>query len=152
MQSDEDIGKVAQATPVVVAKALELFMTSLIQESCNQARNRNAKRVSPAHLKQAVKSIEHFDFLIEMVEKYPDPVGASADPSNPQNTIAPSTSNTSNTSVGASNASLLPSESNEDSSDSNYNQQDDASVEYQPQDDNSGHSDTKTRTRTRTRS
>lgn len=76
MQSDEDIGKVAQATPVVVAKALELFMTSLIQESCNQARCRNAKRVSPAHLKQAVKSIEHFDFLVEMVEKYPDPVGA----------------------------------------------------------------------------
>lgn len=74
MQSDEDIGKVAQATPVVVAKALELFMVSLIEESCSQARSRNAKRVSPAHLKQAVLAIEHFDFLAETVEKYPDPV------------------------------------------------------------------------------
>lgn len=74
MQSDEDIGKVAQATPVVVAKALELFMVSLIEESCAQARARNAKRVSPAHLKQAVLAIEHFDFLQETVEKYPDPV------------------------------------------------------------------------------
>lgn len=74
MQSDEDIGKVAQATPVVVAKALELFMVSLIEESCAQARSRNAKRVSPAHLKQAVLAIEHFDFLQDTVEKYPDPV------------------------------------------------------------------------------
>lgn len=78
MQSDEDIGKVAQATPVVVAKALELFMVSLIEESCAQARSRNAKRVSPAHLKQAVLAIEHFDFLAETVQKYPDPVAAES--------------------------------------------------------------------------
>jgi len=81
MQSDEDIGKVAQATPVVVAKALELFMVSLIEESCAQARLRNAKRVSPAHLKQAVLAIEHFDFLQETVEKYPDPVAQDPTPS-----------------------------------------------------------------------
>jgi hypothetical protein len=81
MQSDEDIGKVAQATPVVVAKALELFMVSLIEESCAQARLRNAKRVSPAHLKQAVLAIEHFDFLQETVEKYPDPVAQEPAPS-----------------------------------------------------------------------
>lgn len=75
MQSDEDIGKVAQATPVVVAKALELFMISLVDESCNQAKLRNSKRVLPGHLKQAVFTIEHFDFLREIMEKYSDPVG-----------------------------------------------------------------------------
>jgi hypothetical protein len=74
MQSDEEIGKVAQATPVVVAKALELFMVALVDESCNQARLRNAKRVSPAHLKQAVLTTEHFDFLQDIMQKYPDPV------------------------------------------------------------------------------
>lgn len=92
MQSDDDIGKVAQATPVVVAKALELFMASLIQESCSQARSRNAKRVSPAHLKQAVKSIEQFDFLIETVEKYPDPVGVPVEPSHSLVPTSPSLS------------------------------------------------------------
>ncbi|KAK9451488.1 DNA polymerase epsilon subunit C [Limtongia smithiae] len=79
MQADDDIGKVAQATPLVVAKALEMFMISLVQESCNQARLRNAKRVSPAHLKQAVLQTEQFDFLAEIVGKYPDPVAVSAD-------------------------------------------------------------------------
>jgi hypothetical protein len=74
MQSDDEIGKVAQATPVVVAKALELFMIALVDESCNQARTRNSRRVSPAHLKQAVITTEHFDFLQELVSKYPDPV------------------------------------------------------------------------------
>ncbi|KAK9457767.1 DNA polymerase epsilon subunit C [Dipodascopsis uninucleata] len=74
MQADDDIGKVAQATPLVVAKALELFMVALVEESCNQARQRNAKRVSPSHLKQAVLSTEQFDFLADIVSKYPDPV------------------------------------------------------------------------------
>ncbi|ODQ67922.1 DNA polymerase epsilon subunit C [Nadsonia fulvescens var. elongata DSM 6958] len=74
MQSDDDIGKVAQATPIVVAKALELFMISLIEESCNQARNTNSKRVAPAHLKQAVMNTDQFDFLQEVVDKYPNPI------------------------------------------------------------------------------
>ncbi|KAK9467550.1 DNA polymerase epsilon subunit C [Lipomyces arxii] len=79
MQADDDIGKVAQATPLVVAKALELFMISLVRESCGQARMRSAKRVSPAHLKQAVLSKEEFDFLVDTVSKYPDPVAATAE-------------------------------------------------------------------------
>ncbi|KAK9236006.1 DNA polymerase epsilon subunit C [Lipomyces kononenkoae] len=83
MQADDDIGKVAQATPLVVAKALELFMISLVQESCNQARLRNAKRVSPSHLKQAVLSTEQFDFLAETVGKYPDAVAVSGDKPEP---------------------------------------------------------------------
>ncbi|KAK9479722.1 DNA polymerase epsilon subunit C [Lipomyces japonicus] len=78
MQADDDIGKVAQATPLVVAKALELFMISLVQESCRHARMRNAKRVSPAHLKQAVLETEQFDFLADTVKKYPDAVGVSS--------------------------------------------------------------------------
>ncbi len=70
MQSDEDIGKVAQATPVVVAKALELFMIQLVDESCKRARAKQVKRVSLAHLYQAVMEEEKFDFLREVMEKY----------------------------------------------------------------------------------
>ncbi len=91
MQMDEDVGKVAQATPVLicelsktfiiryillnfqrfsllprilniifflfnlittnhVAKALELFMQSLIDHACQETRTRNAKRMSVSHL------------------------------------------------------------------------------------------------------
>ncbi|KAK9461883.1 DNA polymerase epsilon subunit C [Lipomyces oligophaga] len=78
MQADDDIGKVAQATPVVVSKALELFMISLVQGACDQARMRNARKVSPGHLKQAVMNIDKFDFLIDTVSKYPDPVAVTA--------------------------------------------------------------------------
>lgn len=145
MQSDEDIGKVAQATPVVVAKALELFMTSLIQESCNQARSRNAKRVSPAHLKQAVKSTEQFDFLVEMVEKYPDPVGAPVEASNQQSTLGSSTS------LNTTSDTAIPSFNTEDSSDSSGQRDEesgDASADYQPV-TSSAQTGTTTRSRTR---
>ncbi|KAF2144238.1 uncharacterized protein K452DRAFT_285485 [Aplosporella prunicola CBS 121167] len=72
MQADEDVGKVAQVTPHVVAKALELFMISLVTKAANEAKNRSSKRVSAAHLKQAVLQDEHFDFLNDIVNKVSD--------------------------------------------------------------------------------
>ncbi|KAF2674195.1 histone-fold-containing protein [Microthyrium microscopicum] len=72
MQADEDVGKVAQVTPVAVAKALELFMVSLITRSAGEARTRNSKRVLPGHLKAAVMGDEQFDFLNEIVSKVQD--------------------------------------------------------------------------------
>lgn len=71
MQLDEDVGKVAQATPILIckypyweqltlmlmanmifliAKALELFMQSLIDHACQESRVRSAKRLTVAHL------------------------------------------------------------------------------------------------------
>lgn len=156
MQSDEDIGKVAQATPVVVAKALELFMTSLIQESCNQARCRNAKRVSPSHLKQAVKSIEHFDFLIETVEKYPDPVGAPVEPLH-QQAAFPSSSNDSSRKASTTDVPGETSDNNDvphnDGEDEDEEEEDvDTSMDYTPAAGNTKSSGTTTRSRTRARS
>ncbi|KAB2577244.1 Transcription factor CBF/NF-Y/archaeal histone [Lasiodiplodia theobromae] len=72
MQADEDVGKVAQVTPHVVAKALELFMISLVTKAATEAKNRSSKRVSAAHLKQAVLQDEHFDFLNDIVNKVSD--------------------------------------------------------------------------------
>ncbi|KAL9062878.1 MAG: hypothetical protein Q9157_008565 [Trypethelium eluteriae] len=99
MQADEDVGKVAQVTPVVVcecshllsspfldlltetwntdvhvpiAKALELFMIALVTKSANFAKSSNSKRVTAAHLKQAVTADEQFDFLGEIVSKVAD--------------------------------------------------------------------------------
>lgn len=82
MQADEDIGKVAQVTPHVVSRALELFMIRLISASAAQAKaaqgtgagggGKGPRRILAQHLKKAVQEDETFDFLAEIVGKVPD--------------------------------------------------------------------------------
>ncbi|KAF7731847.1 hypothetical protein EC973_007678 [Apophysomyces ossiformis] len=78
MQLDEDVGKVAQATPILISKALELFMQSLIDQACQETRVRNAKRLSVAHLKKTIETTEQFDFLKDIVASVPDPVESTS--------------------------------------------------------------------------
>ncbi|WFD36620.1 hypothetical protein MCUN1_003505 [Malassezia cuniculi] len=72
MQADEDVGKVAQATPVVIF--LELFMQDIVVCAAGHTRQSGGKRVTPYHLKRAIETNETFDFLKEIVEKVADPV------------------------------------------------------------------------------
>lgn len=84
MQADEDIGKVAQVTPHVVSRALELFMIKLITASADHARggpaavggsagaSKGPKRVLAQHLKRAIQADETFDFLADIIAKVPD--------------------------------------------------------------------------------
>jgi hypothetical protein len=90
MQADEDVGKVAQVTPIAVckfhspqtgsamianlpaAKALELFMISLVTKAAHEAKERNSKRVTASHLKHAVAKDEVLDFLADIIAKVPD--------------------------------------------------------------------------------
>ncbi|RMZ91080.1 hypothetical protein DV736_g1682, partial [Chaetothyriales sp. CBS 134916] len=80
MQADEDIGKVAQATPTAMAKALELFMVALITKGAAEARRpTNAsgaggggKRITAQHLKSALMADPQFDFLSEQCASVPD--------------------------------------------------------------------------------
>ncbi|CEP23164.1 BUR6 [Cyberlindnera jadinii] len=67
MQSDEDIGKVAQATPVVVGRALEFFLANLVQASAEQAKISGTKRVTAQHVKSAIQSDDKFDFLVDTI-------------------------------------------------------------------------------------
>ncbi|KAK4106160.1 hypothetical protein N658DRAFT_490766 [Parathielavia hyrcaniae] len=69
MQADEEVGKVAQQTPIAVGKALELFMVALVTRSAEVARQRNSKRVSGQMLKQVIESDDQWDFLREIVRK-----------------------------------------------------------------------------------
>lgn len=69
MQADEEVGKVAQQTPIAVGKALEMFMIQLVRKSAEVARDKNSKRVTPAMLKTVVETDEHWDFLREIVSK-----------------------------------------------------------------------------------
>ena len=92
MQADEDVGKVAQVTPTAVcksqtfvfhsspvvflttstAKALELFMISIVTKAAERAREKGQKRVTAVHLKQALQNDEQFDFLADIIAKVPD--------------------------------------------------------------------------------
>lgn len=71
MQSDEEIGKVAQATPIIVGRALEIFMANLVEGSLLEAKKQGVKRITASHVKSAIENTEQFDFLVEAVEKYP---------------------------------------------------------------------------------
>ena len=80
MQADEDIGKVAQVTPHVVSRALELFMIKLISTAAAQARGpaqaggsgKGPKRVLAQHMKKAIAGDDTFDFLADIIAKVPD--------------------------------------------------------------------------------
>ncbi|CCL98491.1 uncharacterized protein FIBRA_00489 [Fibroporia radiculosa] len=73
MQKDEEVGKVAQATPVVISKALELFLAMIIEEANKVTAERGSRRVEAYHLKHAVETVDMLDFLKEIVEAVPDP-------------------------------------------------------------------------------
>lgn len=69
MQADEEVGKVAQQTPIAVGKALELFMISMVTKSAELAKEKGQKRVTAQMLKQVAETDEQFDFLNEIVGK-----------------------------------------------------------------------------------
>lgn len=54
------------------AKALELFMISIVTKAAKQTRERAQKRITAVHLKQALQEDEQFDFLAEIIAKVPD--------------------------------------------------------------------------------
>jgi histone H3/H4 len=72
MQADEDVGKVAQATPTAVSKALELFIISLVTKGAGEARGKGSKKVTASHLKAALTKEPQMDFLSEICEKISD--------------------------------------------------------------------------------
>ncbi|KAJ3681059.1 hypothetical protein LUZ60_015548 [Juncus effusus] len=72
MQADEDVGKIALAVPVLVSKALELFLQDLCDRTYNVSLQRGMKTMSSLHLKQCVHGFNHYDFLRDIVSKVPD--------------------------------------------------------------------------------
>ena len=61
----------------MIAKALELFMISLVTKAAAEARIKGSKRVTPVHLKQAVEKDEQLDFLGDIISKVQDAPAAS---------------------------------------------------------------------------
>ncbi|KAM7522951.1 hypothetical protein LguiA_012853 [Lonicera macranthoides] len=78
MQADEDVGKIAMAVPLLVSKALELFLQDLCDRTYEITLQRGAKTMNSLHLKQCVQSFNVFDFLRDIVSKVPDLGGSEA--------------------------------------------------------------------------
>ncbi|KAL7978243.1 hypothetical protein Chor_014782 [Crotalus horridus] len=79
MQTDEEIGKVAAAVPVIISRALELFLESLLKTACHVTQSRNAKTMTTTHLKQCIEQEQQFDFLKDLVASVPDMQGDAED-------------------------------------------------------------------------
>ncbi|CAB4064590.1 DRAP1 [Lepeophtheirus salmonis] len=75
MQSDEDVGKVAAAVPVIISRALELFVETLLKKVNDVAQDRGARTLTPSHIKRCIHSETRFHFLKELVSSVPELTG-----------------------------------------------------------------------------
>jgi Dr1-associated corepressor len=73
MQSDEEVGKIATSTPILVGKALECMLEDVLSAAAAVAHAKRSKTVSPAHLREAVEAADKFDFLRATLAKAPRP-------------------------------------------------------------------------------
>ncbi|KAH9404858.1 PREDICTED: cell wall protein RBR3-like [Rhagoletis zephyria] len=72
MQSDEEVGKVAQVVPIIISKSLEIFVEQLLQSSAEVTRSRNARTLTPTHIKTSILQKPEFGFLREIAQGIPD--------------------------------------------------------------------------------
>ncbi|KAE8743304.1 hypothetical protein FOCC_FOCC011085 [Frankliniella occidentalis] len=72
MQTDEQVGKVAQAVPIMISRTLELFVQSLMTSALAVTNAKNARTLSPSHMKQCIVSDQRFHFLKDLVRSLPD--------------------------------------------------------------------------------
>ena len=68
MQVDEDIGKVAQAVPAMIGRALELFSIMLVQKSGEITSQKGAKTLTQEHVIAVIREEPRLDFLVHLVE------------------------------------------------------------------------------------
>ncbi|XP_037343132.1 dr1-associated corepressor isoform X2 [Pungitius pungitius] len=79
MQKDPEVGRIATAVPVIISRAVEMFLTSLLTGIFAITRSKRGAAVSVTHIKQCVESEKLFHFLTELVERAPSPAGRQED-------------------------------------------------------------------------
>ncbi|KAL0027491.1 hypothetical protein WJX77_005505 [Trebouxia sp. C0004] len=72
MQTDEDVGKIAQGAPVLMSRAMELFLSKLCEGTAAVATGGHARTATPSHLKAFVTSNGKLDFLAEKFASVPN--------------------------------------------------------------------------------
>ena len=63
MQTNEEVGKVSAVVPVIISRTLEMFIESLLRKTCEVTKGKNARTLTPAHLKATISSESQFAFL-----------------------------------------------------------------------------------------
>ncbi|KAK2826746.1 hypothetical protein Q5P01_020960 [Channa striata] len=69
MQQDTEVGRIATAVPVIISRALEMFLKSLLTKTCLITQSKPSSVMSLAHMKQCIESEKLFHFLKELVER-----------------------------------------------------------------------------------
>uniref|UniRef100_A0A669F913 Transcription factor CBF/NF-Y/archaeal histone domain-containing protein n=1 Tax=Oreochromis niloticus TaxID=8128 RepID=A0A669F913_ORENI len=67
MQKDTEVGRMAMAVPVIISRALEIFLKSLLTKTCVITESKLSTVVSVAHMKQCIESEKLFHFLKDLV-------------------------------------------------------------------------------------
>ena len=70
IQTDEDIGKMLAAVPVVVAKMTELFLTNLLERGGELAEERGAATLTQHHLASVIRE-DHRWKKVNSPDQYP---------------------------------------------------------------------------------
>ncbi|KAM4541181.1 uncharacterized protein V3H82_023041 isoform 1-T1 [Fundulus diaphanus] len=68
MQKDTEVGRIAMAVPVIISRALEMFLKSLLTKTCLITQAKFSNVVSVAHMKQCIESEKLFHFLKDLAE------------------------------------------------------------------------------------
>ncbi|XP_047467723.1 dr1-associated corepressor isoform X2 [Mugil cephalus] len=69
MQKDTEVGRIAMAVPVIISRALEMFLKSLLTKTCLITQSNLSTILSVAHMKQCIESEKLFHFLKDLVEE-----------------------------------------------------------------------------------
>ncbi|XP_051248886.1 dr1-associated corepressor [Dicentrarchus labrax] len=75
MQKDTEVGRIAMAVPVIISRALEMFLKCLLTKTSLITQSKLSAVVSVAHMKQCIESEKLFDFLKDLVEQATSPAG-----------------------------------------------------------------------------
>ncbi|XP_015233949.1 PREDICTED: dr1-associated corepressor-like [Cyprinodon variegatus] len=68
MQRDTEVGRIAMAVPVIISRALEMFLKSFLTKTCLITEAKRSNTVSVAHMKQCIESEKLFHFLKDLAE------------------------------------------------------------------------------------
>ncbi|XP_034530851.1 dr1-associated corepressor isoform X2 [Notolabrus celidotus] len=69
MQKDAEVGRIAMAVPVIISRALEMFLKCLLTKTCLITQSKHSTVVSVAHMKQCIESEKLLHFLKELAER-----------------------------------------------------------------------------------
>ncbi|XP_018583033.1 dr1-associated corepressor isoform X1 [Scleropages formosus] len=73
MQKDTEVGRIATAVPVIISRALEMFLKSFLMKTSQITQSKHSRVMSIAHMKQCIESEKLFDFLKDLAEQATTP-------------------------------------------------------------------------------